>query len=157
MNPVAITGLLVAAIRAEETRRPDALFRDPFAEGLAGADGRAALARYRGAAGAHRIGVGTNLFGDWPAALVAHGFEPGQRTVWLVEGVLQYLAQPMVETLFERLSRASAPGSIALYDAVGRSLLDSPALAVPSRRCGGAARLSAGGDKHLMMPSAPAL
>lgn len=201
MNPVAITGLLVAAIRAEETRRPDALFQDPFAERLAGADGRAALARYRGAAGASipiievrtcffdealtraaiagarqfvilgagmdarahrlewppethvfeldqvevmaakervlaaqpagcdRIGVGTNLASDWPAALAAHGFEPSQRTVWLVEGLLQYLAQPVVEALFERIDRASAPGSIALYDVVGRSLLVSPALA----------------------------
>jgi methyltransferase (TIGR00027 family) len=47
MNPVAITGLLVAAIRAEETKREDRLFEDPFAEALAGPEGRAALARHR--------------------------------------------------------------------------------------------------------------
>ncbi|MDF2695999.1 MAG: hypothetical protein K0S65_4382 [Labilithrix sp.] len=51
MNPVAITGLLVAAIRAEESKRADRLFEDPFAEALAGEEGRAALARYRSAAG----------------------------------------------------------------------------------------------------------
>jgi hypothetical protein len=35
MNPVAVTGLLVAAIRAEETRRADRLFDDPLADALA--------------------------------------------------------------------------------------------------------------------------
>ena len=41
---VADTGVLVAAIRAEETRRPDRLFDDPFAERLAGESGRRMLA-----------------------------------------------------------------------------------------------------------------
>jgi hypothetical protein len=50
MDPVAVTGLLVAAIRAEETLRDDRLFDDPFADALAGDAGRAALARYRAAA-----------------------------------------------------------------------------------------------------------
>jgi methyltransferase (TIGR00027 family) len=41
---VAATGLLVAAMRAEETKRDDALFDDPFAERLAGDEGRRLLA-----------------------------------------------------------------------------------------------------------------
>src|ERR1700722_13335086 len=41
---VAATGLLVAAMRAEESARDDALFTDPFAERLAGEDGRQLLA-----------------------------------------------------------------------------------------------------------------
>ena len=41
---VAATGLLVAAMRAEESARDDALFHDPFAERLAGDDGRQLLA-----------------------------------------------------------------------------------------------------------------
>ncbi len=52
MNPVAVTGLLVAAIRAEESKRSDRLFEDPFADDLAGDAGRAALARFRAAGGA---------------------------------------------------------------------------------------------------------
>lgn len=40
---VANTGLLVAAIRADESRRPDRLFTDPFAERLAGETGRRLL------------------------------------------------------------------------------------------------------------------
>jgi methyltransferase (TIGR00027 family) len=49
MNPVAITGLLTAAIRAEETARPDRLFEDPFAARLAGEAGVQALAAYSAA------------------------------------------------------------------------------------------------------------
>jgi methyltransferase (TIGR00027 family) len=41
---IAATGLLVAAMRAEESARDDALFTDPFAERLAGEDGRRLLA-----------------------------------------------------------------------------------------------------------------
>jgi methyltransferase (TIGR00027 family) len=41
---IAATGLLVAAMRAEESARDDALFSDPFAERLAGEDGRRLLA-----------------------------------------------------------------------------------------------------------------
>ncbi|MFZ6180308.1 SAM-dependent methyltransferase [Nannocystis pusilla] len=50
LNAVATTGLLVAAMRAEESARPDRLFEDPFAAQLAGDAGRAALAAYRRAA-----------------------------------------------------------------------------------------------------------
>lgn len=43
-HAVAATGLLTAAMRAEETARDDRLFTDPFAERLAGDDGRQLLA-----------------------------------------------------------------------------------------------------------------
>jgi methyltransferase (TIGR00027 family) len=39
MEGVALTSLWVAAVRAEETDRPDGLFRDPFARRLAGDEG----------------------------------------------------------------------------------------------------------------------
>jgi methyltransferase (TIGR00027 family) len=50
MNPIATTALLVAAIRAEESKRADRWFDDPFAEALSGQEGREALAKYRAAA-----------------------------------------------------------------------------------------------------------
>jgi methyltransferase (TIGR00027 family) len=50
VNAVGKTALLVAAIRAQETQRADALFVDPFAEKLAGEVGRQTLAGYRSAA-----------------------------------------------------------------------------------------------------------
>ncbi|MGB6514458.1 MAG: class I SAM-dependent methyltransferase, partial [Mycobacterium sp.] len=40
---IAATGLLVAAMRAEESARDDALFTDPFAQRLAGEEGRELL------------------------------------------------------------------------------------------------------------------
>ena len=177
MNAVAITGLLVAAIRAEESARPDRLFDDPIASELAGERGRAALAAYRAAAGAsipiievrtrffdealaraarggvrqvgilaagmdarayrldwpsgtrvfeidqaevmahkadivgrlavrpacERIAVAADLGGDWDLALGASGFDPREPAAWLVEGLLQYLDEPTVTALFERV------------------------------------------------------
>ncbi|XYI03774.1 class I SAM-dependent methyltransferase [Sorangium sp. So ce1128] len=70
---------------------------------------------------------------DWPTALRAARFDPAARTVWLVESLLQYLDARSVETLVARIDRLSAPRSILLYDVVGKSLLESPALAAALR------------------------
>src|SRR5271155_3878030 len=61
---IAATGLLVAAMRAEESARDDALFHDPFAERLAGDDGRRMLAESSSATGqpSAPIVVRTRLF-----------------------------------------------------------------------------------------------
>jgi methyltransferase (TIGR00027 family) len=194
-HAVAATGLLVAAMRAEESARDDALFHDPFAERLAGDDGRRLLAEataetgqpsapivvrtrlydeallrvgasqavilaagmdarsYRlpwpdGAtvyevdqpqviaikderlAGAkprcRRVAVGVDLADDWPKALEAQGFNASAPTVWLVEGLLQYLEASDVDQLFARVDALSAPGSVLLYDVVGTALLAAP-------------------------------
>ena len=65
-HAVAATGLLVAAMRAEENLRDDALFRDPFAERLAGEDGRRLLAESVAATGqpAAPIVVRTKLYDE---------------------------------------------------------------------------------------------
>jgi methyltransferase (TIGR00027 family) len=205
MNAVAITGLLVAAMRAEESKRDDRLFEDPFADVLAGDEGRAALAAYRAAVGpsipiievrtrwyddalrragesgvgqyvilaagmdarayrlpwpagarvfevdqpdvvaakaralgdavarCSRVPIGCDLAGDWPEHLVARGFDSGARTTWLVEGLLQYLDRAAVDALFARIDSLSAPQSMALYDVVGRSLLDAPFMTATRR------------------------
>lgn len=201
MNPVAQTALLVAAMRAEESKRADRLFEDPFADALAGDEGRAVLARYRsvvgpsipiievrtrwyddalariGASGVRqyvilaagmdarayrlpwapgtrvfevdqaeviaakarvlgdataacaRVAIGTSLADDWPRQIEAHGFDRSARTAWLVEGLLQYLDRAAVQALFARIDALSAPDSVALYDAVGQTLLGAPPLA----------------------------
>jgi O-methyltransferase involved in polyketide biosynthesis len=63
---VAATGLLVAAMRAEESVRDDALFRDPFADRLAGDDGRRLLAEATAATGqaSAAIVVRTKLYDE---------------------------------------------------------------------------------------------
>src|SRR3984885_11847571 len=71
-HAVAATGLLVAAMRAEESARDDALFHDPFAERLAGDDGRPLLAESGSETGqpSAPIVVRTRLFDE--ALLRAH-------------------------------------------------------------------------------------
>lgn len=200
-DAVASTGLLVAAIRAAESRRADRLFTDPYADMLAGDAGRVMLAEaiaetgerstvqivvrtrfwdeallravattnqvvilaagmdaraYRlawppgttvyeldqpavitakaailadAAPRCRRAAVGVDLADDWPAELTAAGFDPTTPTVWLIEGLLQYLDEPAVRTLFDRVHTLSAPRSILLYDVVGETLLASPAMA----------------------------
>lgn len=202
MNPVGVTGLLVAAIRAEETKRAERLFEDPYADALAGDEGRAILMKYRTAGAGPSVPVievrtywydsavaravasgirqfvilaagmdsrafrlswppGTRLFEvdqpsvlehkqralqnatpacervtvpfdlsrDWPPALEAAGFRRGEQTCWLVEGLLQYLEASSVTGILGRLDALSVPGSVALYDVVGASLLKNPIMA----------------------------
>ncbi|WP_394841089.1 SAM-dependent methyltransferase [Pendulispora brunnea] len=200
LNPVAITGLLVAAMRADESTRPDRLFEDPFAAILAGERGKDALATYRAAVGpsipiievrtrfydegleraaddgirqvvlvaagadarayrlrwhsgtrvfeldqpavlaykaavlagseptCERVPVPVDLAKDFSGALRGAGFDSNRRTAWVVEGLLQYLEEPTVKLLFERIDALSAAGSVVLYDAVGRAALRAPQL-----------------------------
>nr|WP_233213329.1 SAM-dependent methyltransferase [Mycobacterium sp. QGD 101] len=202
---VAGTGPLVAAIRAEESRRKDPLFTDPFAEKLAGETGRRLLANAVAETGeqstaqiivrtrfwdeallkavdgvrqvvilaagmdarayrlswpddtavyeldqpavieakaklladdqprCRRVAIGVDLVDDWPKALRAQGFDATAPTVWLIEGLLQYLEERAVRTLFARIDTLSAPGSVLLYDVVGKTLLEA-AMLTPVRQ-----------------------
>ena len=199
-HAVAATGLHVAAMRAEESARDDALFHDPFAERLAGEDGRRLLAESSSQTGqpsapivvrtrlfdealleAHangvsqvvivaagmdarsfrlpwhdgvtvyevdqpqviaikeerlagerprcqRVAVGVDLADDWPKTLQSQGFNSSAPTVWTIEGLLQYIEAPDVDRLFARVDALSAPGSVLLYDVVGKALLEAPFL-----------------------------
>jgi methyltransferase (TIGR00027 family) len=191
---VAATGLLVAAMRADESGRDDALFHDPFAERLAGDEGRRLLAKATAITGqssaaivvrtrlyddalvrlspsqtvilaagmdarsyrlpwrddatvfevdqphviaikderlvgerprCRRVAVGVDLADEWPKALEAQGFAIEAPTVWLIEGLLQYLEAADVDQLFARVHSLSAPGSVLLYDVVGTALLNA--------------------------------
>ncbi|HZA12186.1 SAM-dependent methyltransferase [Mycobacterium sp.] len=197
---VASTGRLVAAMRAEETQRDDRLFTDPFAERLAGEEGRRLLAEAVAATGTpsaqivvrtrfwdeallraqadgarqfvilaagmdarayrlpwhadttvyevdqanviavkdellagerprcRRVTIGIDLANDWPKVLQSQGFTTTAKTVWLVEGLLQYLDASAVEILFARIDSLSTPGSGLLYDVVGETLRAAPFL-----------------------------
>jgi methyltransferase (TIGR00027 family) len=74
-NPIAITALLVAAMRAEESTRADRLFDDPFAARLAGDAGRTALERYHAAVGPSIpiIEVRTRYYDEALARVQANG------------------------------------------------------------------------------------
>jgi methyltransferase (TIGR00027 family) len=76
-----------------------------------------------------RVAVGVDLIEDWPKALEAQGFDSSVRTIWLIEGLLQYIDARDVDRLLARVDALSAPGSVLLYDVVGKALLDAPFLA----------------------------
>jgi methyltransferase (TIGR00027 family) len=60
---------------------------------------------------ADRHEVAIDLRQDWPAALVATGFDPKAPTAWLAEGLLMYLPADAQDRLFTQISELSAPGS----------------------------------------------
>ncbi len=60
---------------------------------------------------ARHVPVPIDLRDDWPAALIAAGFDPAQPTAWLAEGLLPYLPGEAQDRLFDIVSSHSAPGS----------------------------------------------
>jgi methyltransferase (TIGR00027 family) len=60
---------------------------------------------------AERHEVPIDLRQDWPAALIAAGFDPKAPTAWLAEGLLMYLPADAQDRLFAQITELSAPGS----------------------------------------------
>jgi methyltransferase (TIGR00027 family) len=52
-----------------------------------------------------------DLRDDWPAALIAAGFDATQPTAWLAEGLLPYLPGDAQDRLFDLVTAHSAAGS----------------------------------------------
>jgi len=75
-----------------------------------------------------RVAVGVDLVDDWPEALRSQGFTSSATTVWLVEGLLQYIDAPAIDTLFARIDALSARGAVLLFNVIGKALLESPFL-----------------------------
>ncbi|KZM74525.1 class I SAM-dependent methyltransferase [Nocardia terpenica] len=67
---------------------------------------------------ADRRALAVDLRDDWPAALLAAGFDPAAPTAWSAEGLLPYLPGAAQDLLFERIERLSAPGSRLATDMV---------------------------------------
>jgi methyltransferase (TIGR00027 family) len=63
------------------------------------------------AAACQRAVVPVDLRDDWPAAIGAAGFDPGQPTAWLLEGLLMYLGEADRDLLLDRVGHLSASGS----------------------------------------------
>jgi methyltransferase (TIGR00027 family) len=58
-----------------------------------------------------RVVVGADLREDWSPLVIEAGFSPGEPTVWLVEGLLVYLAVDEAAGLLTRIGALSADGS----------------------------------------------
>lgn len=64
---------------------------------------------------------------DFVEQLIAHGWQPGHRTVFSWLGVTMYLAPAAVETTLARIGAMAAPGSMVVFDYLRRpAALDVP-------------------------------
>ncbi|MGI5133917.1 SAM-dependent methyltransferase [Streptomyces sp. CA-106110] len=73
--------------------------------------------------GGGRRPVHADLRGPWVEKLTRAGFDPLQPTMWLIEGLLMYLAPEVCDRLLDAVTHLSAPGSrVALeyFDSVPR-------------------------------------
>jgi methyltransferase (TIGR00027 family) len=77
---------------------------------------------------ARRIDVAADLRDDWSTPLRAAGFDTMVPSAWSVEGILPYLTGDAQDTLFDRITELSAPGSRLAIGALG-SRLDQDRLA----------------------------
>jgi methyltransferase (TIGR00027 family) len=64
---------------------------------------------------------------DWVDRLTAAGFDPGERTLFLWEGVTMYLDRAAVEQTLRKIA-STAPGSVVAFDYFTTEALESPAL-----------------------------
>jgi methyltransferase (TIGR00027 family) len=60
---------------------------------------------------ADRRAVAVDLRDDWPAALQAAGFDPGEPSAWSAEGLLGYLPPDAQDRLLDSITALSATGS----------------------------------------------
>ncbi|WP_433192050.1 SAM-dependent methyltransferase [Nocardia sp. CA-107356] len=72
---------------------------------------RDALAANGDKARADRRAVAVDLHEDWPTALRDNGFDPAERSAWLLEGLLIYLPAATQDELFATIDALAAPGS----------------------------------------------
>lgn len=70
--------------------------------------------------------VGVDLSLGWHSALQQVGFEPGQPTVWLMEGLLFYLPEKVVSRLFGVITELSVRGSWLGCETKNSDMLLSP-------------------------------
>ncbi len=70
-----------------------------------------------------RVEVPVDLRGDWPSALVNAGFDAKRPALWLAEGLLVYLEEAHVRSLFARIDALAPKGSEIVFESSNRALL----------------------------------
>jgi len=71
-----------------------------------------------------RHAIDVDLTDAWTEELLAAGFEPGRRSIWIAEGLLFYLGGDEVRSLLENARSLAATGSVFAADVFGTGLLD---------------------------------
>ncbi|MFE0192049.1 class I SAM-dependent methyltransferase [Streptomyces sp. NPDC058989] len=70
--------------------------------------------------------VPVDLAAGWQDELHAAGFDPGQPTLWVAEGLFFFLPEDVVRDLLGSLRGLSAPGSVLIGDMTSRATLHNP-------------------------------
>lgn len=84
------------------------------------------LERERAVAACRRVTVPSDLRDDWTTRLIDSGFRKDEKSLWLVEGLLYYLAEETVHEFLGELSNLARSGSGLGVDLVSASTLTSP-------------------------------
>jgi methyltransferase (TIGR00027 family) len=85
------------------------------------------LSKAGATAGCERIPVAADLAASaWPDQLLAAGYVPQERGVWLLEGFLFYLPESAVLQVLDQVSVLAAPGSWLGFDVMNHAMLTSP-------------------------------
>lgn len=74
----------------------------------------------------HRMVAADLASPSWPTALTGAGFEPGQPSAWLMEGLLPYLPEDAVHRLLDAVAHLAAPRSEIAADLVNTVALTAP-------------------------------
>merc|ERR1712217_633536 len=71
-------------------------------------------------------------FGEelWWEQLLASGFDPSIPTLFLVEGLVMYLSEAVIEEMFAEIYKLMAPGSVIMGDYVNKGFLYHPMVAL---------------------------
>jgi methyltransferase (TIGR00027 family) len=73
-----------------------------------------------------RYGITADVTADWHSPLLAGGFDPTQPTVWLIEGLLYYLAAEVCDQLLASVTSLSVAGSELICEDMGTARGGTP-------------------------------
>lgn len=96
-----------------------------------------------------RHAVGVNLNEKWTDALCQAGFNPSERSVWVLEGFLYFLTESAVGSLLDAITTLTTSGSSLGLDVVNANMLTCPSTRHWSQR------MAAIGAPWLFTPKEP--
>jgi methyltransferase (TIGR00027 family) len=74
----------------------------------------------------NRHTIEVDLTNPWKESLIKEGFDPGQPSVWLLEGFLFYIPNESISQILWQVHECSAPGSWMGFDIINNITLISP-------------------------------
>lgn len=73
-----------------------------------------------------RVAIAADLTQPWSEKLLQAGFQPEERSLWLLEGFLFYLPNERIDDLLEAVTGLAAAGSWLGFDIINSAVLTSP-------------------------------